>query len=205
MLHRSQVEVPVFIVAYNKYMNSVDRMDQKRSTNPTKRKEQRLGMSIFTYLLDLCVLQSFSIYKLLEPENKEVLSEYKKALCDELIDELKLEKIMKKEQRQEVMKVENVMGSIDHGHMLVENKGRKDINCHLCLYLKKKRRTIYGCVQCKKGFHVNCFTAYHCTGALPTQTKALMTMVLRTESCEPRAKNKKSKYVGDIHTMKLKE
>ena len=58
-------------------------------------KEQRLGMSIFTYLLDLCVLQSFSIYELLEPENKEVLSEYKRVLCEELIDELKLEKIMK--------------------------------------------------------------------------------------------------------------
>ena len=112
---------------------------------------------------------------------------------------------MRKEQREEVMKVENVLGSIDHGHMLVENKGRKDINFHLCLYLKKKRRTIYGCVQCKKGFHVNCFTAYHCTGALPVQTKALMTMVLRTEGCEPRAKNKKSKHVGNIHTMKLKD
>ena len=93
MLHRSQVEVPVFIVAYNKYMNSVDRMDQKRSTNPTKRKEQRLGMSIFTYLLDLCVLQSFSVYKKLQPDKNEPLSEYKRALCEELIDEVKMEKL----------------------------------------------------------------------------------------------------------------
>jgi hypothetical protein len=35
ILHRSVFLVPAPIVAYNKYMNGVDRMDQLRSTNPT--------------------------------------------------------------------------------------------------------------------------------------------------------------------------
>ena len=180
-LNRTGMDVPVFIVAYNKYMNSVDRMDQKRSTNPTKRKEKRLGMSIFTYLLDLSVLQSFAIFKTIRPYDKATLTEFKRDLCDSLIYDLRERKALRKVERSEVMKIDNVLGINDCQHMLVENLNKKDINCHLCLYMKKKKKTIYGCVQCRKGFHVNCFTAYHCTGALKGNTKALMCMVLQSE------------------------
>jgi hypothetical protein len=61
-------------------------------------------------------------------------------------------------------------------HLLLENKGKKDKNYFLCmLYWKNdpdtgekwvlKLGTIYGCCECKKGFHVNCFAAFHHEGA----------------------------------------
>ena len=66
------------------------------------------------------------------------------------------------------------------------------------------KKTIYGCVNCKKGFHVNCFTAYHCHGALVGDTKALADMVIAANRM-PRAANKTSKHVGDIETLVLPE
>ena len=36
-MHRTNLSVPAIIVAYNNYMNSVDRMDHIRSSNPTRR------------------------------------------------------------------------------------------------------------------------------------------------------------------------
>jgi hypothetical protein len=39
--------VPAIIVANNIFMNSVDRMDQRRATNPTHQKEQQMHMSLF--------------------------------------------------------------------------------------------------------------------------------------------------------------
>lgn len=60
--HRTNFLVPSPIVAYNLFMNSVDRMDQKRSALPCKRKEQCLQMRVFTYLLDLACLQAYAIY-----------------------------------------------------------------------------------------------------------------------------------------------
>lgn len=73
--------------------------------------------------------------------------------------------------------------------MLLENKGKKYANCFLCMLRWKidsetkekwipKLRTIYGCTECKKGFHVNCFSAYHHEGALKGDTKALMDIIL---------------------------
>jgi hypothetical protein len=45
-------------------MSSVDQMDQRRATNPTRQKEQQLQMSVFTYvlelaMLDLCITSSY--------------------------------------------------------------------------------------------------------------------------------------------------
>ena len=78
ILHRSTFQVPAPIVAYNQYMNSVDRMDQRRAVNPTRRREKRLHMSIFTYLLDLAVHNAYAIYVesdfLQEPQQEQQMS-----------------------------------------------------------------------------------------------------------------------------------
>jgi hypothetical protein len=65
-----------------------------------------------------------------------------------------------------------------------------------------KSMTIYGCVMCKKGYHVNCFAAYHCAGALTGEAKVLSEMLMKAEKL-PRASNRRSKYVGTIADLKL--
>jgi hypothetical protein len=48
----------------------------------------------------------------------------------------------------------------------------------------KELKTSYSCVQCKKGFHVNCFMAFHYRGALSTSRKALLNVIFKS-SCKP--------------------
>ena len=52
----------------------------------------------------------------------------------------------------------------------------KSVVCYLC-HLRggvKKPRVTFGCWICGKGFHVNCFAAYHYAGMLHADTKAKM-------------------------------
>jgi hypothetical protein len=83
-MHQTTFMVPVFIVAYNMYMNSVDKMDQKRTMNPTKRKEQRLHMSLFTYFLDMAALQTYAEFQSIRPLESISFAEFKQSLCEEL-------------------------------------------------------------------------------------------------------------------------
>ena len=55
IMNRTIFKTPAIIVAYNAFMNAVDRSDQKRSTNPTCRREKRAVMSLFTWILDIAV------------------------------------------------------------------------------------------------------------------------------------------------------
>jgi hypothetical protein len=63
VLHRTDFLVPAPIVAYNKFMNGVDCMDQLCSTHVTQWREKRVHMTIFTYLLDLSFTQAYAIYQ----------------------------------------------------------------------------------------------------------------------------------------------
>ena len=69
------------------------------------------------------------------------------------------------------------------GHYLVTNqrnkKGRAtDLGCFLChASTIKYWKTIYGCVKCKKAFHVDCFTAYHHRKDMVGSTKLLLDYV----------------------------
>ena len=62
MMHRTVFQVPAPIVAYNKYMNAVDVVDQSRRTNAAVRKESRIYMSFYTMILDLEVNNAFALY-----------------------------------------------------------------------------------------------------------------------------------------------
>jgi len=203
-LHQTSFMVPAIIVAYNIYMNAVDRMDQKRATNPTRRKEQHLHMSLFTYILDLAALQAYSVFQIIRPSERSIsFVEFKRSLCEDFVTQYRSHRKRPCNVENEPLAVENVLGSNEHSHMLIENMNRAGINCYFCLFRGIKKKTIYGCVKCKKGFHVNCYTAYHCQGALQGDAKALSAILMSCEGNLPRASNKKSKHVGDISSLKL--
>jgi hypothetical protein len=187
MLHRTDFFVPAPIVAYNMFMNGVDRMDQRRATLATQRKEQRIQMTLFTFILDLAVKQGFAIYQKLvmgRAEKKLTFFNFKRNLCDSLIMPLRSSRPVGRPRKRskpnspregttERTTIEEAVGTIDNTHMLVENLGRKnvskkpinekpkDIDCYLCRKMGLELKTIYSCIKCRKGFHVNCFTAFH--------------------------------------------
>ncbi|HEY9301516.1 MAG TPA: hypothetical protein VIQ31_35160, partial [Phormidium sp.] len=77
---RSSLHVPAVVVAYNLYMNAVDRFDQARGTNACQRKEVRLNMSVFTFLIDAAVSNAYALSKV-ENKDKRSLSSFKRDLA----------------------------------------------------------------------------------------------------------------------------
>ena len=73
-------------------------------------------------------------------------------------------------------------------HILYPNlelNGNKQLNCHLCklIYGKtKKRRFIYGCIQCSKGFHVSCFATFHRRYELVGRTARIRNIINAAET-----------------------
>jgi hypothetical protein len=90
VLNRTPFPVPAPIVAYNAFMNAVDRMDQVRSTLRTQRREKRVHMSVFTYLLDLSASQAYAVYKKLKEKetSKHSYFNFKRRICEQLVTPL---------------------------------------------------------------------------------------------------------------------
>jgi hypothetical protein len=84
-MHHTQFDVPATIVAYNLFMNLVDRLDQKRSTNPAKRKETKLYMSLFTYMLDMACAQAHSLLLELKGDKAMSFMELKRRIAKDLV------------------------------------------------------------------------------------------------------------------------
>lgn len=81
MLNRDILRVPSIIVAYNLFMNLVDIMDQLRATCATKRRERRVTMSLYTFILDLAINNVFALYRgWLWDNRKSLRKKYKVAL-----------------------------------------------------------------------------------------------------------------------------
>ena len=127
--------------------------------------------------------------------------QFKSSLCEAFVNDYRKRKNGPDDGSNRIV-VEEVLGS-NNPHMLIENKDKKDINCFFCLFQGKKMKTIYGCVKRQKGFHVNCYTAYHCEGALEGHTKTLSTMIRGCNGKVPRGANKRSKYIGDMASLKF--
>lgn len=224
-LHRTTFQVPSFIVAYNLFMNSVDRLDQRRSTNPTRQVEKKLHMSLFTLYLDLSVHNAYALFQKIDPSmaTKVQYREFKRRIAEQLVAPF-LTILENKQANRKVATNKplalhsNLTLGSTHGtmHILLENKNKLDENCFLCMLRSKidpdtkerwtpKLRTIYGCCQCKKGFHVNCFSAMHHEGALKGDTKALMDILVNTNPERIRkGMTKICKRVSDISELHLK-
>ena len=66
-------------------MNGVDRFDQYRSTNAIERREKRVTMTIFTFLLDAALLNAYAIQGIIDPEGKKDFREFKRIVAQMLV------------------------------------------------------------------------------------------------------------------------
>lgn len=94
---KTYFNVPAIIVAYNIFMNAVDVMDQLRANNMTRRREKRLSMSMFGFVVDLAVHNAFAVQQQLiklhnaratNKDNMKVLpmptyGDFKRNLCEQ--------------------------------------------------------------------------------------------------------------------------
>lgn len=72
-LCRSQLLAPSVVIAYNTFMNGVDKFDQHRSTNPTMRKESRVTMSTFTFLMEGATINIYAVMRAITAQDTKVI------------------------------------------------------------------------------------------------------------------------------------
>jgi len=164
-LRKSRLLVPAVVVAYNKFMNAVDVMDQYRGYCATKRKEQRLSTAMFGFVVDLCVHNAFAVYNQLQrtamsnqwiqKEELPVLrfQEFKRRICEALVRPTQEDRARAKRASLE--------GNVPQ--LCEKNKRRMRIQCYLCVHFgtSEDPRCSFFCQQCNRGFHPECFNVWH--------------------------------------------
>jgi hypothetical protein len=205
-------------------------MDQARAVNPTRRREKRVGMSLFTWAIDIACHNGYCIMKKMMPKANVSLREYKRQLSVLLTEPHRLEReaIMKRSKksrpvsaRKNRLDVSGVnirtadcgMGASDTDHYLLENKSKRALECFLCRIIMKDNgvpdnkipKSIYGCSECGKGFHVNCFTAYHCRGSLQHNSNVLNKVIsaLEKDARKRVVRDKVSAKVSTLQDIKI--
>lgn len=189
-MFREEFLAPALFVAYNIFMNGVDRMDQIRVVNPSRRREKKLVMTIFTWALDLSCNNAYSVYKSMHPKEICSMKTFKYNIIMSLIGE-SISALPK-----------NNPPSLER-HLLLRNRNDGRLDCCICKRLKRKRmKSLYSCTVCKKGFHVNCYSAYHNHDILSVN-ELVHEQVSSTVYTIPLQRAKKSKYIMSIDEFTL--
>ncbi|KAE9041166.1 hypothetical protein PR003_g12877 [Phytophthora rubi] len=138
VMHRQTFQVPAMIVAYNLFMNGVDRVDQLRSTNPIRRKEKRLSMSILTSALDLALINVFTLFKKIacEDATRVSLRDFKQRVAEKLtaVQRVRLEKERHRKPAPN-KPIADVVGADDSVHAITPNSNQHSggrLTCYLC-------------------------------------------------------------------------
>jgi hypothetical protein len=175
IIRRSVIMVPAPIVAYINFMNAVDKVDQVRSSTALLRRERRVSMSLFSWVLDAAIINTFAVVQILDPDttNLKNIHDLKLQLIQALVKpwvdlkpvpsavDLAMPPTATTSQRNLLASV----GVLDSEHVLLELVGGKRARCHLCYLLyNTERKVTDGCHGCKKAFHVNCFALFHYAG-----------------------------------------
>merc|ERR1712071_22961 len=201
--HQTVVQVPGIIVAYNIFMNGVDRFDQYRSTNATEQREKRVTMRIFTFLLDAAMLNAYAIQGIIDPKGRKNLREFKTIVAQMLVQE-HLRMRNKKRTTSSKPQTEEPIGCIVSRHVLLENQGKKSASCYLCSMMVgdgKERTSIYGCSQCKRAFHVNCFAFYHFEHALTDSKRPILQRLIRENDGASTRKKRRDRKITSASNL----
>ncbi|KAK1938850.1 hypothetical protein P3T76_008925 [Phytophthora citrophthora] len=148
VMHRKTFQAPATVVAYNIFMNGVDRVDQLRSTNPIRRKEKRLSMSLLTWALDLALINALALFKKVAGSAVErvTLREFKQRVAEKLtaVQRTRREKERCRRQPQPNEPLEDLVGADPSLHAITPNSKKHSsgkLACYLCTlrgFSKKK-------------------------------------------------------------------
>jgi len=143
---KAPVSCPAIIPLYNKFMGGVDKHDQRRSYYSSDRRAVKWWHRYFWYLIDVCVVNSYILYKYKsEKEGRDPLSH---------LDFL-LELIVKFTKYEKVSELRIIRTNLTQGSLIRTGK-RGD--CSVCSKRKrsdekeigKRRRSRFQCPSCHK-------------------------------------------------------
>ena len=181
----------MLIVAYNLFMNAVDRFDQKCAACAILRKKMHVSQSIFTWILDEACITANALRTILEPGDEIDLLEFKRRIAlDSVRSYIKKtggNQWNKRPRTNELIALfcsernlattssaqnETPIPSIWCHYVLVDKKSNKrqifQGRCILCHLFDKRPEAKFGCTGCKQYYHVNCFELLHNDGKLKT-------------------------------------
>ncbi|OWY91597.1 hypothetical protein PHMEG_00039753 [Phytophthora megakarya] len=195
-------------------MNGVDRVDQLRSTNPMRRKEKRLSMSILTWALDLALINAFSLYKKIAGPAATCakLRDFKRKVAEQLTT-VQRERLAKERRRKPAPNapIQELVGADDSIHAITPNSREHStgkLTCYLCTLRGFSKKALFGCTGCHRGFHVACFSAFHYRDALSstslTVRSALDAVCAAASGVEPvHTRLKKNKTITYLDQLEL--
>jgi hypothetical protein len=185
MLHRRVFMAPATIVAYNLFMNAVDRMDQRRQPVACQRREKRVNMSVFTMIMDLACSNGYAVSCALSLNYKEKVTfrEFKRRVADQMTSPWVISAKQRRQKRTAGQKrkrtdpdteeaVDDAILDPLTSHILSDNAlrkdgYRKDSECYLCAVMGKQytgidtKKTKMGCFKCQQCYHLKCFNLRH--------------------------------------------
>jgi len=130
-LNREKFDAPAIVVAYNLFMNAVDRMDQRRQPVACQRREKRVSMTIFTLILDLACSNGYAVGCTLSTQYKRSVrfDEFKRRTAEQLTrpwrEERSKKASIKKRKRQDQESPSMPPASLQ-SHVLSDNAERND-------------------------------------------------------------------------------
>jgi len=153
-----QISCPNIVAEYNRHMGGVDLLDQLKCYYSGDRKSRRWWMRLFFHLLDLCVINSFILYKHCYRINfhpplvyrPQTQLSFRTALIDQVVNHFTCRKMVGPV-------VTPVVSLVPSGHKITDLRplGIKPGRCEMCSFGpnkqgKRRRETQFGCPKCKK-------------------------------------------------------
>ncbi|POM60247.1 hypothetical protein PHPALM_30916 [Phytophthora palmivora] len=199
--------VPAVIVAYNLSMNGVDLVNQLRNANPIRRKEKRLSVSILTWVLDLVLINAYSLFeKIAGPKGKRVtLRHFKQRVAEKLTTVPRVR--LAKERRRELVTNEtitDVAGADNSLHAITPNSKRRLTG--KLTFFEDSQGKLFWMHRLPSGVHMTCFSSFHYREALSATSltvRSALDAVCAAASGDPVAytrpkKNKTMTYLDEL-------
>jgi hypothetical protein len=85
-INHEKFDAPAIVVAYNLFMNAIDRMDQRRQPVACQQREKHVSMTIFTLILDLACSNGYAVGCTLSTQYKHSVwfDEFKRRTAEQL-------------------------------------------------------------------------------------------------------------------------
>lgn len=126
-------------------------------------------MSLFTFLLDASVQNGYAILQAMGDKSVRhpQVREFKRRIAEAFVAPL-MERNVRRRTIQPLATVPDAQaqggGADSQTHVLLQNVGKKHVQCYLCKLMNAKgkvSKSMYSCASCRLSFHVNCFAFYH--------------------------------------------
>jgi hypothetical protein len=146
---QQDVQCPLMISSYNKYMGGVDRNDQMKSYYAIKFRSRKWWDRVFFELLDRCVVNGH-ILELESPNHeRRTLKEFRVDLAKKLIGDFTSRK---RPGRPSMELTARLTERHFPSHLPTNENGKvKERRCHVCSTKDKPKKTSYWCADCGVG------------------------------------------------------